>query len=373
MRIAIDTRDLLVAKTGTRTYLSELCRVMPMVAPEHQFIFLSPFMKPPAGNSILHKILGHISFFWWKEIALPLSAWFQKCDVILCTDYVVPLFSHCVSVPVFHDSSFWNRPQDYNWLWRSIFTYLARAAAKKAPIIITESLSSRKSLVMATGFPAEKFAVIYLAPKNDTLMKVDQYLSREILSRYLIPAGVPFILHVGVMEKRKNLVRLVDAFSKVRPKLENNLLLVLIGQKGPKIDSDDSKNIENAIRRNGVEKFVILPGYVPDNELPSFYQNASLYAFPSLREGFGLPALEAFANGVPLIAANASSLPEVVGDAALLFNPEQPEEIEDAILRVVSDMQLRKDLVERGHKQLGNYSWEKTARQILTIIETVVQ
>ena len=372
MRIAVDTRDLQIAKTGTRTFLEEVCKALSQISDQHELVFLQPSQQVPTSKSTISKIKNHFRYYWWKQVALPWKAYRQKCDVIFCTDYVVPYFTSCATFPVFHDAGFWERADNYNRYWLKLLNTIAIPAAAKSLAIITVSKSAKERLVRSLDIPPEKFEVVYEAPKkviHSSLLFPERRLN--ILRKYGLDNTNPFILCVGVLEKRKNLTRLVAAFSQAIDQLPKNFKLVLVGQTGPKQDMDDSLNIRRVIKDNKLESRVILTGYVPDEELGAFYQSALIYAFPSLYEGFGLPLLEAFANKLPVIAANSTSLPEIAGDAALFFDPLDIENICQTIIQVSNDPTLRVKLAKKGLAQLEKFSWEKTAQQLIDIFERV--
>ncbi len=367
MRIAIDTRDLHAARTGHRTYLEEICRAFPQVTNTYEFILLAPHWHLPPGKSALHKILGHLAFYWWKEIELPWRAWRRRCDVIFCTDYVVPLWAQSATVPVFHDAGFWERPQDYNGLWRKLLDFFALPAARRSAAVITVSQSAKARIAHLTHIPPEKLHVVYEGPKQAAIAPPD----KTVLEKHKLMQR-PFMLHVGVMEKRKNLPRLVEAFALARPHLPPDMCLVLAGQPGPKLDMDDSAQIQAAIQRHNLADQVILTGYVPDDALSTLYQGACFYVFPSVYEGFGLPILEAFANRLPVLAARATALPEVAGDAALYFDPLDIDDIKAKLVSIANDAGLRRSLVQKGEQRLKDFTWQNTARQLITIFEASV-
>lgn len=372
MRIAVDIRDLQIARTGAKTYLEELCRNFKIVAPQHDFLFLYPHRKLPTDRSPLHKIWGHIAFYWWKEVQLPWLAWRQHCDLIFCADYVVPYFATCPAVPALLDAGFWRHPEHYNAMWRLLLNLFALPAARKAPVIITISEFAKRELVQYARLPAEKIMPIYLAPKEASTRKLSPAQCDDILARYGLTNKSPFILHVGVMEPRKNLPRLIEAFAQAAPALGEDYRLVLVGQPGPKKIIDDSSSIHRAINSSGLQEKIILTGYVPDEDLPAFYQTASFYALPSFSEGFALPVLEAFANDLPLMASNMTAIPEIAGDAALLFDPFQVGEIVQVLVCLAQDTSLRKELIGRGRQRLAEFSWKKTAEQTISVFECVV-
>jgi glycosyltransferase involved in cell wall biosynthesis len=172
----------------------------------------------------------------------------------------------------------------------------------------------------------------------------------------------PYILHVGSIQPRKNLTRLVEAFAEVMDDVEG-LQLVLAGRR-----AWGDQTLLDTIDSLALEGRVVLPGYVPDSDLAALYSGACVYAFPSLYEGFGFPALEAMACGTPVISANTSSLPEIVGDAALTFAPTDVEGQAEALRRVLTDPALRDHLVERGFARVQQFTWETAARETLAVL-----
>jgi glycosyltransferase involved in cell wall biosynthesis len=182
-----------------------------------------------------------------------------------------------------------------------------------------------------------------------------------------------YLLYVGTLHPRKNLVRLVQAFAltlrssfSMPESLPSDLQLVLAGQKGRLYDE-----LFAQVRKLGLTDRVVLAGYVPDADLPALLSGALAFVFPSLYEGFGLPILEAMACATPVVCSNVSSLPEVAGDAALLVEPLDTQSLAEAIHRIVTDKDLRRTLVERGFRQIRVFSWRRCAREILQILEEV--
>jgi len=173
-----------------------------------------------------------------------------------------------------------------------------------------------------------------------------------------------YILYVGTLQPRKNVARLLDAFFRLRDAGQTSAQLVLVGQKGW-LHQEITRKLSRP------NSGVVLTGYVPDEELPTLYAGAMVFVLPSLFEGFGFPALEAMACGTPVIAANTSSLPEVVGDAALLVDPLNTEEMAQALLNALTDARLREQLREKGLRQAQRFRWADSARRVLTVLEEV--
>ena len=173
-----------------------------------------------------------------------------------------------------------------------------------------------------------------------------------------------YILFVGTLQPRKNIVRLIEAFSKIHHQQQLNL--VIVGKKGWMYEE-----ILEAPKQYGIENQIKFLEFVPDEDLSLLYKNALCFVLPSLYEGFGLPVLEAMTQGCPVITSNVSSLPEAGGDAALYVNPEDVDEIAAKMQSLVKDEELRKTLIEKGYKQVKKFSWEKAARETLKVLEEV--
>jgi glycosyltransferase involved in cell wall biosynthesis len=249
---------------------------------------------------------------------------------------------------------------------------LAIPGTKKSKYIITPSEYSKKQLVEALNLPPEKIKVIPNGPKKASYQRLSPEEVDRILAGYGVDVSVPFGLHVGVMEKRKNLIRLVNAFSIFLNKIGKPYQLLLVGQPGPKRDLDDSGMVHDAILKLGLDLSIKSVGYVPDTELPAFYQKANFFVFPSLEEGFGIPVLEAFYNKVPVVAANRSAIPEIAANAALLFDPFDCESISNSMIKIASDEKLRSELIELGSIRAREFSWKNTAEKLSNIFTSTV-
>lgn len=363
--VGIDVRDLKIAKTGAKTYLEEILNEFKRDDHGCEIKYLdSPFGVYTGRNKFL-KLTEHIRFFFWKQIILPIKAYLNKCDILFCTDYFIP-YIHLgyKPIPMFYDAFFYEYPEQCNPVWLKMFNTLGISAAKRAPFVITLSEYSKKRLAFFTGLDPEKIKPIHLAPKKTAARKTNP----DHTPSFTTPT-TKFILHVGVLEKRKNLVRLVEAFKFIRDQGHTEYSLVLVGQPSSKDDLDGSGELKSAIQKYGLEKFVLLSGYASDEELAYYYKYAAVYVFPSLNEGFGLPVLEAFHHQLPVLVSDNTCLPEVGGDAVLCFDPFDAEDIGQKIKRVIEDPELRKNLSRKGSERLKLFSWEKNATELVKIFK----
>lgn len=364
IRVGIDIRDLRIAKTGARTYLTEIVRVFQKEHVGFEFHFLDTFIPVYTGKNKFFKLIEHFRYTFYKQVYLPICAWIKGCDIVFATDYFVPLWQPGFkTIPVFHDAFFWQYPEHYNQYWLLAFKKLCLPAAKKSPYIVTPTNFATAQIRRFFDYPEHKFIAVPEAPKTLEVDLTGQM--PEILK------DKKYLLHIGVFEKRKNLEVLVQAFQMLRAS-GHNLYLVLVGQFSPKEDLDDSSKVLSLIEQYQLSDYVILPGYVPDASLIHYYKNAFAYVFPSYNEGFGLPVLEAFQHEIPVLISNNSSLPEVGGEAALQFDPAKPEEIHFLIQKLTDDENLRLNLIKEGTTRLNKYTWENTALKLKEIFRKAV-
>jgi glycosyltransferase involved in cell wall biosynthesis len=248
--------------------------------------------------------------------------------------------------------------------------FLLRRGLLRAKAIMAVSEATRRDVHDALGIPADRIRVAYNAPNPDFFREPQDAHARErILERYQI--DYPFLLYAGNIRPQKNIPRLVEAFAVVREQLSRHpvyrdLHLIIIGDEISRYPS-----VRRAVIQTRVEKAVRFLGFVPFEALRVFFESAALFVFPSLYEGFGLPPLEAMATGTPVVASNVGSLLEVLGDAALLANPENVFEIARAIQDALLDEDLRADLIAKGKAQAARYSWDRTARDVLEVYREV--
>ncbi len=243
--------------------------------------------------------------------------------------------------------------------------FLLRRGLLRAKRILAVSEATRRDVHDALGIPADRIRLAYNAPNPDFFRPTPVARARGVLERYQI--DYPFLLYAGNIRPQKNIPRLVEAFAVAREHLSRHpvyrdLHLIIIGDEISRYPS-----VRRAVIQTRVEKVVRFLGFVPFEALRIFFESAALFVFPSLYEGFGLPPLEAMATGTPVVASNVSALPEVLGDAALLVNPENVFEIARAIQEALLDQELRGELSAKGKAQAARDSWERTAREVLEV------
>ena len=369
IKVAVDVRDLQIAASGARSYLESLIIEFKKEHAGFRFYFLDSNTMAYTGNHFLLKLKEQLNYFLWKQIMLPYQSKQLGCSVLFCSDFMVPYFSLGIkTIPVFHDAFFWEYPKHYNKYWLLFFRNLGLAAAKKSAYLVAPTQYAANQLSKYTGLSQAKIAVIGEAPKTI----LDQFKEGDVSQNIQAILSSSYILHVGTLEKRKNIPALIRAFKIVKSNGFPNLKLVLVGKASNKITLDDSLAIRDVINQEQLSADVILTGYLHDKDVQQLYQNAKLYVFPSINEGFGIPVLEAFKHNVPVVIANNTCLPEVAGLGAKSFNPYDITEIAQTITLLLNDQTLRQSYIEKGKEQLQKFSWEKTAGSLMQLFKKAV-
>lgn len=242
---------------------------------------------------------------------------------------------------------------------------MQKFSLKSSAGIITDSKSSKKDISEVIGFNKEKIYVVYLAPDEEFKVLKKEKL-HQVVKKYNLPQN--YILYVGDLNWNKNLSGLIKAFSKLR---ENDYYLVIIGKAFLNKNLAERITFVKLIKKLNLYERVKFLGFISTQELAAVYNLAKVYCQPSFYEGFGLPVLEAMACGCPVVSSNVSSLPEIVGEAALLIKPEV-EEIIQGLEKIIGNESLRNKLKEKGLHQASKFSWQKTARQTLEIYSSVI-
>jgi glycosyltransferase involved in cell wall biosynthesis len=372
LTIAVDVRDLQVAKTGTRTYLEELCKEFrKMESNEIRFHFLDTGIPVYSGTNKLLKYIEHARYQLWKQLVLPIKAFFKSCDIVFCTDNCVPIIHlGYKTIPVFHDAFCFESPEAYGKLWLWLYMKTAVPAAKRSPFVITPTSWSKKQIHHFTGIANEKLEVIYEGPK-ELNTGGDSQDGAALLTKFGLTRQ-KYLLHAGSMFKRKNIPALIEAFAKIKAGDYPDLKLVLAGPTPANIFDSDYKLILDAIEVNSLNDDVLLTGYLTDSDLGALYKNALLYVFPSTNEGFGIPIIEAFKSNLPVLVADNTCLPEVGGDAVLQFNPFEVGDMAAKIKAALNDADLREDMINKGKERLKLFSWRNTALQLVEVFKKAV-
>jgi glycosyltransferase involved in cell wall biosynthesis len=369
MLIGIDaSRAVTTQRTGTENYALHLIRELLLLGNGHRFRLYFR-QAPPVGLFAADHEERVIPFpRVWTHVALSREMLARPPELLFVPSHVLPLAHPRRSVVTVHDLGYHYHPEAHT-TWQNLYLrWSTRHNARNASRILADSEATRQDLMHYYRTPPAKISVVYPGLDEKLVPVSDPALMARVRARYGLED--PYLLYVGTLQPRKNLGRLVQAYGHLRSLLAGQApprpapRLVLAGKKGWLYEE-----IIGQTQALGLEGEVLLPGYVPEADLPALLSGALAFVFPSLYEGFGLPVLEAMACGAPVICSDTSSLPEVAGDAALLVNPREPEALAQAMLRLVLDGELRGELVARGLRQARHFSWRRCARETLAVLE----
>lgn len=367
LRIVFDARHM--RDYGIGTHIRNLIGSLKEIDQENQYTLLVRAGDTDALNPLPPNFKtvtwDHKSGHWVDDIRLPLMLRGLKADVHHIPLNTVPLFMPKPYVVTIHDLGSLIFPQHEDFR-RSLRAYRFRHGLLRADQIIAVSGATSRDLQNVLNIPGSRIRVIYNAPDPffmQSSISEDQHQRRQLEDRYQV--NYPYLLYAGTIRAQKNVPRLVEAFAVLRNDLAShpvykNLRLVIIGDELSKYPQ-----VRRAVIQSKMESLVRFLGFVPVETLRAFYKSAAAFVFPSLYEGFGLPPLEAMACGTPVVTSNSSSLPEVVGEAAIIVNPENVFDIARGIRQVLLDEVLRKRCVQLGLLRLQKFSWKQTAEQVV--------
>jgi len=344
MRLLIEGRVLKHRyTTGVERYVRELLRAFDKSRLKYDLVL-------PFGRN--NKYFQHI----WEHIYLPLKG--THYDILFCPANIAPVIKPKALklIITIHDLSYMYFPDAYSFTFRKYYGFIIPKVLNLADAIITVSHSEKEALIKYFPSLRNKIYPIYLGVKE------------EFLNCPLAHEKEKFILYVGSLNKRKNLMGLIKAFKILINKIPHKL--VIVGIKG-----DSFKKIEiTKILKDIPSERLIFMGQIENNKrLMELYRRCYLFVFPSLYEGFGLPPLEAMACGCPVVVSNVSALPEICGDAAYYVNPYNINSIAEGIKRVLDNKDLREELIKKGLNRAKAFSWEKTAQEYLEIFHKVLE
>lgn len=372
MKIAIQAADLDNKRIdGTRVYLLNVLKYLGKISPEDEFIIyhkanFNPELVPP--NFKNYKIIKINNFKLWTQTRFALELWRNKTENLWMPMHNIPFLrrKNLKTVVTIHDLAFKQFPQTFPRADLFKLNLLTDLAVRKSDKIIAVSQSTKDDILkFYPEISADKIKVIYHGFDSELFKKeISEEEKNNALAKYNLK-NKKYLLYVGAIQPRKNLELLVESFELYKKKNGNDLKLVLAGSKA----WNWKKTIE-AVKNSPQEKNIILTDKVSFVDLAVLYREACLFVFPSLYEGFGIPVLEAFASGIPVITANNSSLTEVGGEAALYFEDENSIQLANKIEEVLSDNNLREKMIKNGEAQMKKFSWEKCARETLAVIKT---
>ncbi|MGH9513408.1 MAG: glycosyltransferase family 4 protein [Terriglobales bacterium] len=376
MKIAIDIRRM--NEFGVGTYTRNVIRALGQLDHQSEYVLIGAPEKVaemgllPANFESIPLLDGETTTKGYFECRAILRR--INCDLVHIPHlFWMPRSLPCPYVVTVHDLlEHMYRAHDGSGFRRSVHFHLTRRVLNGAARILAVSKFTKGEIEKLFDIPSGRIEVVYNAIDQRFLHGHATDADRQLLAeRYQI--AYPFLLYAGRISPHKNLVRIIEAFSALKAELEKqgqfpDLKLIIIGDELSK-----HPDLRRTVVRGGVQNDVRFMGFVPIDVLRIFYDLAKIFVFPSLYEGFGLPPLEAMAHGTPVVTSNTSSVPEVVGNAAVLVNAENVFEIMRALLRVLLDTSLRERLKQRGYDQVRKFSWTASAQQIFSVYQQVTR
>ena len=360
MRVAIDARKL--HDFGIGTYIRNLLRQLARTDRETEYVLLSPEadlgISAQLGPNFRTVLEPSPNYSLREQVHVPWVLWRERPDVFHAPHYVLPPGVRCRAVVTIHDCIHLMFPQylpnkaAYAYARASMWT-----AVRRSDCILTVSEASKRDILHFFNVSPEKIVVVYNAIDDHFWLTPPEEEVARVRERYQLDHQ--FVLYVGNIKPHKNLVRLIEAFAELRRTsgLEE-LKLLIIGDEISKLPA-----LRRAVHGHKLHKHVRFLGYVSDGTLRALYRLASVFVFPSLYEGFGLPPLEAMASGTPVVTSNQSSLPEVTGDAAVLVDPYDVDSIVDGMRRVLTDPELAANLRRLGPLRAREFSWARSVEK----------
>lgn len=381
MRIGVDIRMIGKKRTGDEQVFFNLVKNLAQMDETNNYFLYTD--RDPAGDVNLAEEIKKLNLkdnlkiiyinspnrFWWNLWALPNYLRQNPVDVFH-TQYIAPFWlpKNVKLVLTIHDISFNFYPQFVKYSDLLFLKTLIPRSLKTAAKIIAVSRFTKSEIEKYYRIPSEKIAVAPNGIDFDLFNRdIDRKKLEETRQKYKLPEK--FILYIGTLQPRKNIPVLVEAmkifYEKYNPQ---DIKLVIAGNRSAHNFDPD---IDESIKKYNLQDKIIFPGWIDEEDKPALYKLAGCFVFPSLYEGFGIPIVEAMAAGVPVVSSDKSSLPEAGRDGAVFANPEKPGEFAEKIHEVLSDENLRKNLIEKGKKAAKNFSWQKTAEKTLEVYESL--
>ena len=374
VKVAIDIRRM--SEFGVGTYIRNVVRTLGRLDHDTTYFLLGSPDKVKEigflpGNFHTVPVAGpERSVKSFREFRAVVQR--TECDLVHIPNlFSIPRGLSCPYVMTVHDMlEHMSRARQQSGFWGSVHLQLTKHVLSGAARIFAVSNFTKNEMEKLFGIPSERIEVVYNAIDERFLSGHATVADRQLIAeRYRVT--YPFLLYAGRVSPHKNVVRMIEAFSALKTELEKDqafpdLKLIIIGD-----DLSGNPDLRRTVIRSGMQNDVRFLGFVPIEVLRIFYDAAKIFVFPSLYEGFGLPPLEAMAHGTPVVTSNVSSLPEVVGNAAVLVNPENVFEIMRALHRVLLDQPLRERMKERSYQQVTKFSWEESVRRIMDAYQSV--
>lgn len=368
--VSLNGHFLALPATGTGQYTLHLLQALRTVAPD-VLLLVSTDRPPTLGVDVpvhlcpprLGRLNPHLAKVWWEQAGWPYQARREGARLLHVPYFAPPLMAHAPVLATIHDLIQLVHPAYAGSPAVRLYNRLVALGARRCAAILADSKASRQDILRLLHVPPQRVRVVYLAASDRFRPCTDGRMLATIRSKYGLSDR--YILYIGGLDARKNVPALLRAYARLPQTLrrEQRLCLAIVGRP----HSDDPVRfppLQPEIERLGLHNEVRLLGWVPEEDKPVLYAAATLFAFPSLYEGFGLDPLEAMACGTPVVCSNRTSLPEVIGDAGLLVDPADEQAFAIAMEQVLTSPGLAAELAARGLRRAACFSWEKTAREV---------
>lgn len=373
MKIGLMLRSL-DEKKGIGTYTNNLLETMLQIDQKNEYVLLYSNKNnlgryaychnvrerylPPA-NRLLGESVGKLL---WDQVTVAYTASQEKFDILFNPKFTVPLLAPCKTVTVLHGSEWYVNPHFYEKLDVLYIKLMMPLYVRRADIVIAVSNRAREDIALFAGADLRKVKTFYSAPDERFKQLPDRGAVKAVKEKYNLPER--FILNVGKIYPGKNIKNILRAYARIYKSIPHKLVIA-----GP-LDSKHSDELK-PLEEYALHDNVIFPGWVSQDDMPALYSMADLFLFPSLYESCPIALLEAMASGCAVVASNTGGTPEIAGNAAILVDPNDYEAIADASHSVLADEKLRQELIRKGLEQSEGFSWEKYARDLLTLFESL--
>ena len=347
-KVFIDIFYYKTALSGLKTYIEELVNATKEHGSDEIEYVISNDISKMANKQFFNnskirlvRWVFQFRYILWKQLILPIKLLINKADIVICPDYVAPIFCSAKKIVVIHDNLFWKYPKNYPMIWRNYYTKLIQLGLNSKTKIITTSNYSK--LGLQPLFKKNKIYPIYQSSENFSVQQNNKN-------------GKKYILHIGTFEKRKNLLTLIKAFKKLKDELKVDFKLVLAGSTHINGDNNVLIKIEKYIKEYNLFSSILMPGYIDKNKALYFYNNSLMYVFPSIDEGFGIPLIEALKLKVPVICSDIPIFREIADDSVLYFEKQNEINLFERMKELIQNEELSSKLVSKGIKRVKKYN-----------------
>ena len=341
-KVYIDVFYYKTALSGIKTYIEELVKGLNKYGRKDvEYIFSHDIEKLKNKQFFINskfrlvRWVFQLIYLIWKQIILPIKLLFNSADVLICPDYIAPIFSPCRKIVVIHDNLFWKYPQNYPSLWRKYFIKLIKLGVSRNTDIVTTSIYSKNGLKNIFN---KKITHIYQSSER---VYYDNKTKRS----------KNYILHIGTFEERKDLLTLIKAFKLFKDNTNSNHKLVLAGSKYINGKKNVYKSIKKYVLKNNLISSIIMPGYIKKKQAIYYYNNAFSYVFPSIDEGFGIPLIEAMRAQIPVICSDIKIFKEIGGDSVIYFKKQNYYDLYNKLKLILENKIIFGSLVSKGNKR----------------------